>query len=74
MFFSRGKKKKKERGEGSVRFIDIPSRVDIPQPKGPFRNLFAERGMMPEKMKAKPDAPKPEWCIICGKEGCDVLQ
>ena len=24
------------------------TRVDIPEPKGEFRNLFAERGMMPK--------------------------
>ena len=32
-------------------------RVDIPEPKGKFRNLFAERGMM----------PKPKRTCDCGK-------
>ncbi len=41
-------------------------RDDIPEPRGKFRNLFAERGMMPKPKGAnggagqKSDAPKSE--------------
>ena len=58
--FKRGKKEDKGRKVKRVRFEYLPLRDDIPEPKGKFRNLFAERGMMPESMKANPDAqPKP---------------
>ena len=33
------------------------ARVDIPEPKGKLKNLFAERGMM----------PKPKQTCDCGK-------
>ena len=47
--FGRGKKKNTgRRGGGLKNFNDIPSRIDLPEPKGEFRNLFAERGMMPK--------------------------
>ena len=64
--FGRGGNKDKERGAGRVRFGDIPSRIDLPEPRGKFRNLFAERGMMPKPKGANggaernPDAPKSE--------------
>ena len=46
---------------GREAFVNLrKSRDDIPQPRGKFRNLFEEKGMMPESLKAKPDAPKYE--------------
>ena len=55
--FKRGKKKDKGRGDGKSRLAyNRLSRDDIPQPKGKFRNLFVEMGMVPESLKAKPDA------------------
>lgn len=54
--FGMGKKKKERRGEERKRFDDLPLRDDIPQPKGKFRNMFEEWGMMPESMKANSDA------------------
>ena len=40
------------RGEGREFFINLKkSRDDIPEPQGKFRNLFAERGMMPKGKK-----------------------
>ena len=55
-----------KKDKGGERGIDwepwyLKARDDIPLPKGKFRNLFAERGMIPESMKRKkPDAPKSE--------------
>ena len=61
------KDKGRDRGRGAGRGLFIrKSRVDLPEPKGKFRNLFAERGMIPESMKPnsdsrqKPAAPKSE--------------
>ena len=70
MFFNRGGKKDKGRG-GEPRFFDElrESVIVLPRAKGKFRNLFPE--MVPKPKS--PDTPKPEWCIICGKEGGDVL-
>ena len=49
-----------KKDKGGERGIDwepwyIGMRVDIPLPKGKFRNLFEERGMIPESMKRKGD-------------------
>ena len=43
------KKKEKREGRGIFSFGEIRRTIDvIPEPKGEFRNLFAERGMMPK--------------------------
>ena len=54
------KDKGRERGiDWEPWYMDM--RVDLPLPKGKFRNLFEDRGMIPESMKRKkPDAPKAE--------------
>lgn len=55
-----------KKDKGGERGIDwdpwyLKARVDIPLPKGKFRNLFEERGMIPESMKQKKsDEPKGE--------------
>ena len=62
--FGRDKNRNEKKRELSVNFRK--SRDDIPQPKGKFRNLFEEKGMIPESLKSKadagqkPDAPKSE--------------
>ena len=54
------KDKRKDRGRDWKPWY-IGMRVDIPLPKGKFRNLFEEKGMIPESMKRKkPDEPKAE--------------
>ena len=55
--FGRGKKKK-GRGGAPKRFGELPSRIDLPEPEGDFRNLFAERGMMPKPKGANGDAER----------------
>ena len=76
MFFNRGRKKK-ARSVERVRWVDLPYRVDLPEPKGEFRSMFEDVISQVKASKARAsenqDAPKSEWCIICGKEGCDVL-
>ena len=55
-----------KKDKGKERGVDwepwyLKARVDIPLPKGKFRNLFEERGMIPESMKRKKsDEPKAE--------------
>lgn len=43
-----GRGRNKNGGERDVFGNLRKSRDDIPEPKGKFRNLFAERGMMPK--------------------------
>ena len=52
-----------KKDKGRERGIDwepwhLKARDDIPLPKGKFRNLFEERGMIPESMKRKSDVRK----------------
>ena len=62
--FNRGEKKSNGRRVKRVRFDDLPLRVDLPQPKGEFRNMFEDVVEQVRDSKrgvsGKPDAPKSE--------------
>ncbi len=62
--FGRSKKKNKGRGVKRFRFDDLPLRVDLPEPKGEFRNMFEDVVEQFKESKrgasGKSDAPKSE--------------